>query len=89
MSKTICRKVSVSVLAWRNVGWFHQRNKHYILHPKIYILHVGSPTGTASYTFFFPEEVVLYGQKNMYYSAVVMTLLVKLNNSGFFAALRY
>ena len=34
MSKTICWKVSVCVLVWRNVGWFHQHNKHYILHRK-------------------------------------------------------
>ena len=49
ISKTICRKVSVCMLVWRNVGWFHQHDKHYTLHPKIYILHVGSPTATAPY----------------------------------------
>lgn len=35
ISKTICRKVSVCMLVWRNVGWFHQHDKHYTLHPKI------------------------------------------------------
>ena len=53
LSKT-CRKVSARELVRRNVHWFHQHNKHYILHTKIYKpQRVLSPSGTASLEFFF------------------------------------
>jgi len=44
-------EISAHARVWRNGGWFHQHNKHYNLHTKIYIPHAcEAPSGKVSFT---------------------------------------
>ena len=77
-SKT-CRKVSAHALKWRNVGWFHQHNKHYNLHTKIFKTHgcEAPHAGTVSFTF-----------KKIFILKVVKTSLISTGLHNWLASLR-